>query len=136
MLYALLECPPRQCQPGLGGVAVTPCIRVKLPADLELLVRRQRQQGCPADQTTFLAKLDRPAAGRGDHARVLGDPLLQDQAHGGGVVNPVHRRSQPPRDLGIAVGAHRCPGIVGAPRPEGKPLGEQSLGHEHTIAAT
>src|ERR1017187_8401610 len=66
LLYALLECPPRQCQPGLGGVAVTPCIRVKLPADLELLVRRQRQQGWPADQTPFLAKLDRPAAGRSE----------------------------------------------------------------------
>src|SRR6266516_491118 len=36
---SLPECPPRQRQPSLGGVPVAPRRPVKLPADLEFLVR-------------------------------------------------------------------------------------------------
>src|SRR5260370_27604885 len=71
LFYSLIECPPSQRQPGLGGVAVPPLLRVKLPADLEFLVGLQRQQGGPADHAPVLAKLDCPAPSRLYHPRVL-----------------------------------------------------------------
>jgi hypothetical protein len=46
--------------------------------------------------------------------------------HGRQILNPLHRRGQPPRDLCIAV--QRCLGIIGAPPAQYKPLGNQSVG--------
>src|SRR5713101_126895 len=59
LFYSLLECPPGHRQPGLGGVTAAPRGRVQLPADLELLIGRQWQQGRPSDQAPILAKFDR-----------------------------------------------------------------------------
>jgi hypothetical protein len=54
---------PRQGQSGLGGPSPwRPRLRVQLLADLELVIRRQREQGRTAVQTPVLAELDRPAA--------------------------------------------------------------------------
>src|ERR1700730_1380750 len=71
LFYSLVECPPSQRQPGLGGVAMPPLLRVKLPADLEFLVGLQRQQGGPAHQAPVLEKLDYPPASARYTSRVL-----------------------------------------------------------------
>jgi len=134
LFNSLFECPPRQCQASLGSVALAPRIRAKLPADLELLVWRQRKQGGPADHMPVLPELNRPPASRRPHACVLGDPLLQHQAHGRQITNRIHLRSQPSRHLSIAVRAQRRPGIIDAPRAQDETFGDQSVGHRLTIA--
>jgi len=72
--------------------SVAPRAGVQLPADLELVIGRQRQQGRPADQPAVGEVLDRPAPGRRRHAGVLSHPLLQQQPHGGQILDPVHGR--------------------------------------------
>src|SRR5262249_49108943 len=126
--------PLGQRQPGLGGVAVAPLPRDKLPPDLELLIGRQRQQGRPADHLPGVAKLDSPAAGRRHQPRILGHPLLQQQAHGRQVTNPVHRRRKPAGYLGIAVGDQRRRGVIGIPAAQHKTPGNQPVRHGPTIA--
>ena len=114
-----------------------PLPRLKLPANLELLIGRQRQQGHPADYLPGAAKLDRPAASRRHHPRILGHPLLQQQAHGRQVTHLVHRRRKPPGNLNIAVGVKRRPGvtgITGIPAAQHKTFGNQPVRHGPTIA--
>ena len=129
LFQALLKCPPGQRSAGLDGITVAPGMPLQLPADLVLIVGRQRQQGRPPDHAFVLAKLDRPPAAWCQHALVLGYPLLQDHAHGRFITDPVHRRSEPPRHLSIAVGAQRSPGVVGSPLAKDQALGHQLLGH-------
>ena len=133
LLYSLLERPASECLSDLGGITVSPGIGLKLPAHLVFLVRLQRQQGRPADQRPVLATLDCPATGRGEHAGVLADPLLQDEAHRRFVGNAVHHRNQPSRDLGGAVSTQRRRGVVDGPRPQHETIGDEFFGHQLTI---
>ena len=129
LFQALLKCAPCQRCAGLGGIAVAPRILVQLPADLILIVGRQRKQGGPADHSPVLAKLDRPPAARCQHPLVLGHPLLQDHAHRGLIADLVHRRSEPPRHIGIAIGAQRGPRVIAGPLAEDQAFSYQLLGH-------
>src|SRR6266516_5290186 len=101
LLDALLESPPRKCEPRFCRVAVAPGVRMELPADLVFLVVLQRHQSRTTDHRLVLAPFDRPAAGRCEQVRVIGDPSLQDKAHRGNVTNSVHGWGQPPCDLGV-----------------------------------
>src|SRR5215813_903134 len=129
LLDALLERPPSQRETGLGGIAVAPGLRMKRPADLELVIGRQRQQGRSADDLPVLAALDRPPTSGRQHARIFGDPLLQHHAHRCRVANLVQCGSEPVRDLGISIRTERRGGVLGVPAAQNDTLGHQSLSH-------
>ena len=115
LVDVVAERPAREGAGGLTGVAVTPHLRMQLPADLEVLPpRRQRQQDRPTQQPPIVAPVDGPAARRRGQSGRLRRPTAATAT-----ASRPGRGRDPSRGSASARrrDARRCPAPRRRPRP-------------------